>query len=62
MLILTRKLGESIIIADNIVVKVLTLENGQTTIGVEAPEECSVVEAEMEKRHTTKVRGDAMPA
>ena len=62
MLILTRKLGESIIIADNIVLSVLELENGQTTIGIDSPEECKVVETEMEKRRTNAARGDAVPA
>ena len=38
MLILTRKLGESIIIGDNIVVTVSDIRNGQVKLGIVAPE------------------------
>jgi len=37
MLILTRKVGEVIMIGDDIVVKVLGVRSGQVKIGVEAP-------------------------
>lgn len=37
MLILSRRAGESIVIADNIVVTVLSVTNGQVRLGIEAP-------------------------
>jgi carbon storage regulator len=50
MLVLTRKLGESIIIDDNIEVVVLKLANGSVKIGVKAPKETSVHRAEVVKK------------
>jgi len=38
MLILTRKLGESITIGDQVQIKVLSIKGGQVRLGVEAPE------------------------
>ena len=38
MLILTRKEEESIIIDDNIEVKIMEVDNGRVKLGVEAPE------------------------
>ncbi len=37
MLVLTRKLGQRLIIDDNVVVTVLSIRNGQVRIGIEAP-------------------------
>lgn len=37
MLILTRKLGESIVIGDNIKIKVVEINNQQIRLGVDAP-------------------------
>ncbi len=42
MLILTRKIGESIIIGDNVKVTVLGVEGRQIRIGINAPKEISV--------------------
>lgn len=42
MLILTRKIGESIIIGDNIAVTILGVKGGQIKVGVNAPREVSV--------------------
>ncbi len=42
MLILTRKEEESIIIDDNIEVKVLAVDNGRVKLGIEAPESIPV--------------------
>jgi carbon storage regulator len=38
MLILTRKLNESVVIGDNIVVTVSAINNGQIKLGINAPE------------------------
>jgi carbon storage regulator len=37
MLILTRKVGESIIIGDNIEVKIVSIDGEQIKVGIEAP-------------------------
>ena len=42
MLILTRKVGEVIMIGEDIVVKVLGVRSGQVKIGVEAPRDLPV--------------------
>jgi len=50
MLILTRKLGESIIIDDNIVVTVLGVKGSQIRLGIDAPKEVSVHREEIQER------------
>ena len=50
MLILTRRIGESIIIGDNILVMVLDVKGQQVRIGVNAPEEVSVHRKEIYER------------
>jgi len=50
MLILTRKVGESIMIGDSIEVKVLGIRSGQIKIGVEAPKDITVHREEIHKR------------
>lgn len=42
MLILTRRVGESLMIGDNIVVTVLGVKGNQIRVGVEAPKETQV--------------------
>ncbi|MCD6044897.1 MAG: carbon storage regulator [Gammaproteobacteria bacterium] len=41
MLILTRRIGESIVIGDNIIIRVLDVK-GQVKLGIEAPREIEV--------------------
>ncbi len=48
MLVLTRKVGESIVIAGDIVVTVLELRGGQVRLGVEAPKEVSIHRSEVQ--------------
>ena len=47
MLVLSRKVGESFVIGDKIVVTVVRIAGGGVRIGVEAPTECSVVRKEL---------------
>ena len=50
MLVLTRKLGESIVIGNNIRVTVLELQGKQIRLGIEAPQEVSVHRGEVYER------------
>ncbi len=49
MLILTRKLGESVVIGDNIVVTVTDIKNGQIKLGIDAPKDVTVNREEVVK-------------
>ncbi len=50
MLILTRKVGESIMIGDSVEVKILGLRAGQVKIGIEAPKDLKVHREEIYER------------
>ena len=41
MLVLTRRLGENIVIGDDIIIRILNV-NGQVKLGIEAPREIEV--------------------
>lgn len=47
MLILTRKLGESIILGDNVEIKVLEVSETRVKLGIDAPRELKVVRKEV---------------
>ena len=47
MLVVTRKVGERIVIGDNITVTVVRIAGGLVRIGVEAPSDCPVVRREL---------------
>lgn len=57
MLILTRKIGESLMIGDNVIVTVLGVKGTQVRIGVNAPKEVVVHREEIYKK--LKVEKDA---
>jgi carbon storage regulator len=48
MLVLSRKLGERIVIGDRIVVTVVKVDHGRASLGVEAPREVAVFRAEID--------------
>lgn len=50
MLILTRKVGESIMIGESVEVKVLGLRAGQIKLGIEAPKDLKVHREEIYER------------
>jgi len=50
MLILTRRVGESLIIDDHIVINILSVKGNQIRIGVKAPKEISVHREEIYNR------------
>ncbi|HRX80777.1 MAG: carbon storage regulator CsrA [Planctomycetaceae bacterium] len=47
MLVLTRKVGESFVIGDNITVTVVRVAGGGVRIGIEAPDDCTVMRREL---------------
>lgn len=50
MLILTRRVGESVIVADNIMITVLGVKGNQVRIGVDAPKDVAVHREEIFER------------
>lgn len=50
MLILTRRIGESLVIGDDVVVNVLGLKGNQVRIGVDAPKDVAVHREEIYDR------------
>lgn len=42
MLVLNRKLGQSIVIADEIIIKVIEIKNGSVRLGIVAPSDTQV--------------------
>jgi carbon storage regulator len=47
MLVLTRKLGEEILIAGVVTVKVLEMRSGQVKLGIDAPKDIPVFRKEL---------------
>lgn len=50
MLILTRRVGETLVIGDNVKVEILRVKGHQVRIGVDAPKDVSVHREEIYKR------------
>ncbi|MFV1963781.1 MAG: carbon storage regulator CsrA [Pirellulaceae bacterium] len=47
MLVLSRKVGESFVIGDDITVTVVRITGGAVRLGIEAPPECDIVRKEL---------------
>ncbi len=52
MLVLTRKVGEGIIIGDDVSIKVIEIKGGGVRIGIEAPKTCKIYRQEIYDRIT----------
>ena len=50
MLILTRRIGESLVVGNNVTITVLGVKGNQVRVGVNAPKEISVHREEIYKR------------
>jgi carbon storage regulator len=62
MLVLSRKVGESFVIGDKIIVTVVRIAGGGVRLGIEAPRDCVVVRQELDDsaENSTAIRcGDA---
>ena len=49
MLVLARKLDESIVLDDNIIIKIISIDKGVVKIGIDAPKNISIVRSELLK-------------
>lgn len=59
MLILTRRVGETIIVDDDIQVTVLAVKGNQVRLGIKAPDEIAVHREEIYKRLLEEAEGTA---
>ena len=59
MLVLSRKLGERIVIGRNIEVSVIDIRGGRVRLGVNAPLSVRVVRSEIHDRRETELMGTA---
>lgn len=50
MLVLARKLGESILVGDDITITVVLLSSGKVSLGIAAPKEMNIKRAELQQK------------
>ena len=62
MLILTRRLNESLIVGDDVKITVLGVKGSQVRLGIEAPRDVSVHREEIYARIQAEQNGEAVPA
>lgn len=65
MLILSRKSNESIVIGENITIKVISVDKGMVKLGIDAPNDISILRSELieavenSNRQSSSIRVDA---
>lgn len=59
MLVLSRKLGERILIGDSVVVTVVKIDRNQVRIGIDAPDEVAVFREEISPNRALPLDGVA---
>ncbi len=47
MLVLARKIDESIVLGDNITIKVISVDKGVVKLGIDAPKDISIIRSEL---------------
>lgn len=62
MLVLSRKVGEQLVIGGNIVVEVVRIQGNRITLGVVAPADIKILRAELEARPTQPTLADQSDA
>ncbi len=60
MLILTRRVGETLMIGDDVTVTVLGVKGNQTRIGINAPRDVAAHREEIYERIQTQGNGDVL--
>lgn len=61
MLVLTRKQGESIVIADDIVVTVMSIHGGRVSLGVSAPRTTRIKRTELKSLPNLEDKANETP-
>ena len=61
MLVLTRKVGERIVIGPNVFVTVIGIQNGRVRLGIEAPSNVPIHREEVSRRVAEREREWAAP-
>jgi carbon storage regulator len=61
MLILTRRVGETLMIGDNVTVTVLGVKGNQVRIGINAPKDLAVHREEIYQRIKREQQGESTP-
>lgn len=62
MLVLTRKVGESIVIGEDVSVRVLGVRGGQVSLGFSAPSQVRILREEVVKAIERQNQNAALPA
>jgi carbon storage regulator len=57
-LVLSRKAGQTILIGDSIVVKIVAIQGTQVRIAIEAPPEVKILREELAERHWAEGEGE----